>query len=208
MQLALKKQINEMVKTEDCLRYLQFRGKGLSERWLTDIEETRLEVLEDAHFREIVTPIEKSKLPASYDLAKTLENTEDVAVVLCTLGHQVSQSIKQLMLTSPSKGIIYDAWASVFIEAYADHLQLELGVTTKRFSPGYGDLPLSCQDEWLTRLDAAARIGVYTTPASLMIPEKSIFYFVGLCGRTKKVSSEKSKCFYCNKKQCDFRREI
>ena len=49
-----------------------------------------------------------------------------------------------------------------------------------RFSPGYGDLPLSVQPAFLAALDATRRLGITLTSSFLMVPTKSVTAFVGV----------------------------
>ena len=49
-----------------------------------------------------------------------------------------------------------------------------------RFSPGYGDCPLSIQSAFLAALDATRRVGISLTGANLMVPTKSVTAFVGV----------------------------
>ena len=64
---------------------------------------------------------------------------------------------------------------------------------TWRFSPGYGDLPLSLQEELLSAVEAGKRIGLATTAGYMLTPMKSVTAIIGLQDMTKelrKVSTE------------------
>jgi cobalamin-dependent methionine synthase I len=50
---------------------------------------------------------------------------------------------------------------------------------TRRFSPGYGDWPLTVQKEIVDRLKAG-RIGVRVNESCVLIPEKTITAVAGL----------------------------
>ena len=54
-----------------------------------------------------------------------------------------------------------------------------------RFSPGYGDLPLSTQPVLLGALDAGRLLGITLSPALLMSPTKSVTAVVGLFERPR-----------------------
>ena len=49
-----------------------------------------------------------------------------------------------------------------------------------RFSPGYGNLPLSVQKDFLTLLDAQRRLGITLGESYLMAPSKSVTAIIGL----------------------------
>ena len=49
-----------------------------------------------------------------------------------------------------------------------------------RYSPGFGDFPLSAQREILSVLDAARAIGVSLTDTLLMVPSKSVSAVIGV----------------------------
>lgn len=86
-----------------------------------------------------------------------------------------------------TRGLILDAIGSVAAEALAEeaHARIraaaeERGLTaTPRFSPGYGDWPVSAQADFLRWL-AADGIGIRLTAQSQMIPEKSVSAILGI----------------------------
>jgi cobalamin-dependent methionine synthase I len=49
-----------------------------------------------------------------------------------------------------------------------------------RFSPGFGDLPLTVQAEILGLLDAGRRMGITLSDSFLMAPSKSVTAIIGL----------------------------
>ena len=49
-----------------------------------------------------------------------------------------------------------------------------------RFSPGYGDLPLSVQPTVLAALDAQRRLGITLSSSLLMTPTKSVTAIIGM----------------------------
>ena len=49
-----------------------------------------------------------------------------------------------------------------------------------RFSPGYGDLPLTVQKEFMTLLDCAHLIGINLNESLLMSPSKSVTAIIGM----------------------------
>ena len=55
-----------------------------------------------------------------------------------------------------------------------------------RFSPGYGDLPLVVQKEFMTLLDCAHLIGINLNESLLMSPSKSVTAVIGMYQERKK----------------------
>lgn len=88
----------------------------------------------------------------------------------------------------PVGALIYDACAIDLVEQGADACNQEVDawaassglVPTRRYSPGYGDLPLAVQPALLDALDAGRRLGVSLTDSLLMVPMKSVTAVVGL----------------------------
>ena len=82
---------------------------------------------------------------------------------------------------------------------------LEKGLYLRpRFSPGYGDFPLSAQKEILDGLEAGKRIGITLTEGYLMMPSKSVTAVIGV-SRTPAACTIEG-CEACGKKDCAFRR--
>ena len=72
-----------------------------------------------------------------------------------------------------------------------------------RFSPGYGDLPLSLQRDIFRVLDCPRKIGLTLNESLLMSPSKSVTAIVGL-GHPRE-SSCSGGCNQCSKTDCIYR---
>ena len=104
------------------------------------------------------------------------------------------------------------AAAAAMVEAYCNELNamwkkeyLEKGLYLRpRFSPGYGDFPLSVQKQILDGLEAGKRIGITLTEGYLMMPSKSVTAVIGV-SRTPAACVIEG-CEACGKKDCAFRR--
>ncbi|MBR5134836.1 MAG: Vitamin B12 dependent methionine synthase activation subunit, partial [Clostridia bacterium] len=73
-----------------------------------------------------------------------------------------------------------------------------------RFSPGYGDLPLSVQRSVATLLGMEKTLGVCLSDSLLMSPSKSVTAFVGVSDTAHR-STVAHHCARCNLDQCMFR---
>lgn len=121
-------------------------------------------------------------------IAHHLRGALFAACLACTLGFANERELKRVAAQSTTDGVIYDACSSALIEAGADAAQEDIARAVKesglhvglRFSPGYGDLPLSVQPAFLEALEATRAIGVSLTSEHLMVPTKSITAICGL----------------------------
>ena len=119
----------------------------------------------------------------SMDLAKNLSGCREAFVMAVTLGHGVERLLSKLSRLSSADFFIYDAVGSALAESVCDIAEdiIKDGTPCKaRFSPGYGDLPLSVQRDVLTALNAEKLLGITLTDTNLMIPQKSITAFIGI----------------------------
>jgi len=87
------------------------------------------------------------------------------------------------------RALVFDATAGESVDAAVGWLQDWVGaqwrrrgsaVTARRFSPGYGDLPLAFQRELARLLELEARLGVRLDCCDIMHPEKSVTALAGL----------------------------
>lgn len=113
---------------------------------------------------------------------------------------------------SIAKAAVLQGVGAAAIEAYCNECQKALEEELKaeglflrpRFSPGYGDLPLTIQKEFLDVLAAYKTVGIILSDGGVMLPEKSVTAVMG-------ISSENSRCHIegceiCGKKDCAYRR--
>lgn len=120
------------------------------------------------------------------DIGKLLRNCGKAVLFAATLGSGVDALIRRLQVNDMPKALITDAMAGAAIEQICNDFQAELAarfpgtVQTMRYSPGYGDLPLSLQKDLLAMLEAGKRIGLTVTDGSMLTPVKSVTAIIGL----------------------------
>ena len=122
------------------------------------------------------------------DIAAHLADAAEVVLFAATLGADVDRELRRLSMTDPLEQVIFDAAATALIERAADAAEARArayaaaqgAFTSWRFSPGYGDLPLSVQPAFLAALDATRQLGITLTPSCLMVPTKSVTAVVGI----------------------------
>lgn len=143
----------------------------------------------------------------SEKLARNLKGCEKVILFAATVGVEIDRLIGKYGRLSPTKALLFQAIGAERIEALCDafcaDIKKEYNTGLEpRFSPGYGDLPLSAQKNIFAVLDPERRFGLTLNSSLLMSPSKSVTAFVGL-GSTEKTSS--NKCSLCEKTDCTLR---
>lgn len=117
----------------------------------------------------------------SRDLRRCLGEAKEAYLFAATLGHDVDRLIRKYAALSAADLLIVQAIAATAIEQYIDDETASWGEKLlPRFSPGYGDLPLSVQREFLATLDPKGSLGITLTETFLMIPSKSVTAIIGV----------------------------
>ena len=142
----------------------------------------------------------------SAGLAAALDGCRRAVVFAATLGVELDRLIAKYGRLSPAKAVLLQAIGAQRIEALCDVFCGELGRTTPRYSPGYGDLPLDSQRQIFDLLDCPRRIGLSLTDSLLMTPTKSVTAFVGLTDGEAEATH--NKCSRCDKTDCPFRGDL
>ena len=120
------------------------------------------------------------------DIAKLLDGCEKGVLMCATLSGYIDTRIRTLQIKNMPLALVYDACASVAIDQVCDDVQkyirerLPEYVQTMRFSPGYGDLPISIQREFLDCVEANKRCGVSLTEGGMLTPTKTVTAVFGL----------------------------
>lgn len=149
----------------------------------------------------------------SKNLLKNLGGCGQVLVMAVTLGPGVDRLLNRYGKLFVAKAVVMQAAAAAMIEAYCNEFcsnwrreYEEKGLYLRpRFSPGYGDFPLSCQQSVLDGLEAGKRIGIILTDGGLMMPSKSVTAVIGV-SRIKGFCHVEG-CEACQKTDCAYRRE-
>lgn len=122
------------------------------------------------------------------DIEKHLEGCHAVYLLALTLGTGIERDIRAAEATDMQKAVVLDIGASVLIEQYADAADAVLRAEAKkrgefitgRFSPGYGDFPISLQPDFIRLTDAARSIGLSANESFILLPRKSITAVIGV----------------------------
>lgn len=126
----------------------------------------------------------------SRKLARFLEGAEEVFLIGATAGQEVVDLRERYLAEKNTyNAVILDAFASEMVESavqwihhYLKHsLRKELKtVTTRRYSPGYGDFALEHQVSFADALDLTTTLGVQLNDHYLLFPEKSVTAVIGI----------------------------
>ena len=210
---------------EEIVRYLGWKGGQLTpqiQELLTECIQATLQSIRPA-YRYQSFPITATAEGIAVDgtglvltgtsIARHLEGCERVYLLAGTIGLAHEQLLRRAMLTRPDAGVILDSCGSTAAEAVAESADQEIQAlvagqgkyTTPRFSPGYGDLPLSCQQPLLNALRAMQTLGMTVSSTGLLSPNKSVTAVIGV--RSTPCTSALSPCDACLKRgNCEFRR--
>ena len=142
----------------------------------------------------------------SKSLYKNLDGCDDAYVLAATTGINSQRLIERNSVISPIKGMVTDSIGSAAIEAFCDYINRRVGDTDylrPRFSPGYGDLSLDCQQTLLDFLEAKKHIGLALTESCMLTPVKSVTAIIGLSNEKNKCRNKKG-CMVCNRANCPY----
>lgn len=181
----------------EILRYLGYRGGEIT----TKVEEAYLEALTLAN-RLIdvkcnwkifdITPKEEGLFLNDTDtvltgksIKKHLDGFKRVILFCVTIGNAMDMEIARQMLKNPAVGVCLNACGIQAVEKACDELQREIEAGTgcktgRRFSPGYGDLPLELQKDFSRLLNMERSCGIRLNTENLMNPMKSVTAVCGL----------------------------
>lgn len=128
----------------------------------------------------------------SRNLSDCIKGCQRAVFIVATIGQGVDRLIRKYNSTDSSKALFMQAVGAERVETMLDSFcedfarihKLNTGEIiegiTPRFSPGYGDLPLAVQPEFLRIMDASRKIGVTINDSLLMSPSKSVTAIAGI----------------------------
>ncbi len=132
----------------------------------------------------------------SEGIKRFLGEAKKVVLFAATVGLGVDRLIARYAQVSPSKAMFFQALGAERIESLCDVFCQKHGLG-RRYSPGYGDFPLSAQREIFETL-RYDKIGLTLTDSMMLSPTKSVTA-IALVG------GEKKTCENCEKKDCAYR---
>lgn len=174
----------------EALRYLGGAGRPVPPQVEELLDKAAAELWHTAAPRAAVRRMAADKLApllAGRDIAAHMKECDEGLLLAVTLGTGVDGALRRAMATDMAYGVVLDAAASTLVEQLADALEAEQRALleqegrylTGRFSPGYGDWPITVQPAFLQWLDAGRQAGLWATASCVLTPGKSI---TALCG--------------------------
>lgn len=146
------------------------------------------------------------------DIRSHLFGCKKAIIFAATVSAEADKLIRQAAVTDMTESLAFDCLCSAAIEQVCNRAEEEIFAGSKvyrtwRFSPGYGDLPISLQKELLYALNAQRRIGLTVTANSLLIPSKSVTAIIGVSDEPI-TQHKKGGCAECNMRgRCAFSKE-
>lgn len=190
------------INRNEVLKYLHYRGSDIPQEIEALIDESLEEVTKKAvaKYTYSIFELEEMRLKNTNftligeDIQRLLKDCKSVILFGATLGLSIDQLIHRMEFRDLSKSIILDSCASAAIEAVANEVQEKLEseyllkglYLTDRFSPGYGDMPLSQQRDFHQVMNLSKKIGVNLSSTDLMIPRKSVTAIIGIADKAQK----------------------
>ncbi len=206
---------------DEALRYLRVRGEARALR--AEVERAAEELARTLPPKWIWRAFPLEQTPEGVALVgsgvtltgtlarRMLRECDTAALLCCTLGMAFEQRLRALERRDMGGAAILDACGSAWVEKGCDMAEAELAGRfaprhlTDRFSPGYGDLPLSLQPAVLAALDAQTRLGVHLSESFLMTPGKSVTAVVGVADTPQ--PARVRGCEFCAMREsCEYRK--
>lgn len=214
------------IPKDEVLRYLGYKKQEIEESLDKLINET-IEESKELLLPKFVYGSYKNKLQENgvllegtnlvfqgEDIKEHLKYSNEVAVMAVTIGSKIETRIKFYEKSNLTKALILDSCATTAVEEVCDQIEeyikmeankKDLSITF-RYSPGYGDLPLTIQGEVISVLKADKTIGLTASAHHLLFPRKSVTAIIGLIPMGREIKEK--GCETCkNYETCGFRRE-
>ena len=213
----------EHINVKEAVRYMGMGNNKPDERTALLIDECEKELLkviepkfvyrvfDVAHKENGVEVIGTPLFLGGNDICRHLEGCSKCVLFAATISSGVDRKLRAYEAEDMAKAMIADCLASAAVEQVCDIVdntvkeKLSGYNQTWRFSPGYGDLPISVQRVFLDVLNAQKFIGLNATENNILTPRKSVTAVIGLS--KNEISKGRRGCACCNMREvCQFRK--
>lgn len=210
----------DFINPNEVLLYLGYQGGEVPEEVADSISECSSLLLRTArpYLTYRVFPLApETPLPIQLegeDIRRHLTDCTRAVFLAATLGPEVETLLMRTQVMDMARALILDSCASTAIENVCDNFESDLRrqveeegqFLTDRFSPGYGDLPISTQSAFCELLDTRRRIGLTVSQSGIMIPRKSVTAVLGTADTPR--TRRSSGCANCSMfRTCTIRRD-
>lgn len=213
----------EPIDKEEAFRYMGFGEKMPDESFIKRVDAVEEKLIKTAKPRFIWRLMQLSRDEngicragniklSGKSITEHLEGCNEAVFMAATLSSHTDMLISKAGAVSITDALIADTLASAGIEQICNKAELLIGQELKdkyitwRFSPGYGDLPIELQEDFLSLLDAQRKIGLTVTDSSMLIPTKSVTAIIGISDR--QLPKKRQGCMLCNMHDsCQFRKK-
>lgn len=204
------------INRAEVLQYLGWRGSEIPPEVGAQLDDCLAEAAALAEPRMVWRVFERDAVPdglmSGEDVRALLSESHHCVLLAVTLGGALENAIRRAQVRGLTRALMLDCCGSAAVEAACDEAENEIRAAlggdvhlTDRFSPGYGDLPLTVQPLFLQTLDAARRIGLTLTPTGIMTPRKSVTALLGVADRPQ--PRRFRGCAYCSMfETCTYRK--
>lgn len=209
----------ETFNRNEVLQYLLWRGGEIEpgiDLLIDDCVRETLLIARPRYTYRVVAIDRTAHIPAAAfagnDVQTLLTDCEKVILFAATLGAELEMAIRRAQARDLTRALVLDACGSAAVEAVCDAAVAQIetklprgGYLTDRFSPGYGDMSITCQSELLALADAARTIGLTATDAHILVPRKSVTALIGIADRPQ--VKRFRGCAYCSMfENCSYRK--
>lgn len=209
------------ISKSEAARYMGIRGEpdAAIQAILDEAEELVREKLRPSYvYRETALEFTEDGVKADCmsipmpgeDIKRHLEGCGKAILIAATVSAEADKLIRQAAVTNMARSLAIDCLCSAAVEQVCETAEEEIfsrinaPYRTWRFSPGYGDLPISMQREFILALNAQRRIGLTVTESSLLVPSKSVTAIIGISELP--IEQKNKGCDMCRlKENCSFR---
>lgn len=210
------------VNHADVLRLLGYRGGEIGQETLLQIDTACKAVCETAKPRYTYRIFDIVKSPQGIllsgteftlpgaDIARLLKDCKRCILLAATIGIEVEALMRRQPLNLAA---VSDSCASSAIEEMVNDVHRDLQeeyraqslYLTDRFSPGYGNLPITVQRPFCSILETQKRIGLTVSGSGLLIPRKSVTAVIGIANTPQEMRI--TGCEHCDlSENCTYRK--
>ena len=147
------------------------------------------------------------------DIRRHLEGCDRALLFCATLGHEADQLLRRTQVEDLSKAVGLVSCCTAAIEEVCDRAEEQMKARlpgaffTTRYSPGYGDLPLTIQEAFLSLLEAPKRLGLCASDSSILTPRKSVAAIIGVSEHPLTPAGQR-RCESCSAREnCPYRKK-